>query len=53
MILLLLYIRTLLIVNPQKLLLKDMCIRAIIKIIIDEKLNENLRWIKFDEFKAK
>ena len=27
--------------------------RAIIKIIIDEKLNENLRWIKFDEFKAK
>ena len=33
---------------------KHRCVsRAIIKIIIDEKLNENLRWIKFDEFKAK
>ena len=31
----------------------DYVSRAIIKIIIDEKLNENLRWIKFDEFKAK
>ena len=31
----------------------DYVILAKIKIIIDEKLNENLRWIKLDELKVK